>query len=66
MTTKICKIPTSIKIGYKDYKLEEWNQLVKNTSYGTKTEEVKLKNTIRKKVGQNVGIKDAMSTIEIK
>jgi hypothetical protein len=47
-------------------KLEEWHQLVKNTAYGTKTEEVKLKNTIRKKVGQNVGIKDAMSTIEIK
>ena len=47
-------------------KLEEWQQLVKNTAYGTKTEEDKLKNTIRKKVGQNVGIKDAMSTIEIK
>ena len=47
-------------------KLEEWQQLIKNTTYGTKTEEVKLKNTIRKKVGQNVGIKDAMSTIEIK
>ena len=30
-------------------KLEEWHQLVKNTAYGTKTEEVKLKNTIRKK-----------------
>jgi len=47
-------------------KLEEWQQLVKNTAYGTKTEEDKLKNTIRKKVGQNVGIKDAMSSIEIK
>tara|TARA_A200000159_G_scaffold149723_1_gene158459 strand:+ start:18 stop:881 length:864 start_codon:yes stop_codon:yes gene_type:complete len=47
-------------------KLEEWQQLIKNTTYGTKTEEVKLKNTIRKKVGQNVGIKDAMSSIEIK
>jgi len=47
-------------------KLEEWHQLVKNTAYGTKTEEDKLKNTIRKKVGQNVGIKDAMSSIEIK
>ena len=47
-------------------KLEEWHELVKNTAYGTKTEEIKLKNTIRKKVGQNIGIKDAISTIEIK
>jgi hypothetical protein len=28
VTIKICKIPTSIKIGYRDYKLEEWKQTV--------------------------------------
>jgi len=50
-----------------DKKLKEFQIMVRNMSGPTNDEEMeKETKTIKKKLGQNVGIKDAMSTIEIK
>ncbi|GAG27314.1 unnamed protein product, partial [marine sediment metagenome] len=50
-----------------DKKLKEFQIMVRNMSGPTNDEEMeKETKTIKKKLGQKVGLKDAMSTIEIK
>ena len=50
-----------------DKKLKEWQLMVQNLSGPTNDEDMeKETKTIKKKLGENTGIKEAISTVEIK